>query len=55
MSGISNSMEGSGSKGLVVEDPSKLLERLHLQDEEIDELTWEDEVDVMEEKLSKNF
>lgn len=44
------SAEGSGSKGLVDEDPSKLLKRLHLQDDEIDELIWEEEVDDTEEK-----
>lgn len=33
-----------------MEDPSKLLERLYLHDEEIDELIWEDEVDATEEK-----
>lgn len=45
------SAEGTGAKGLGEEDPSKLLERLHLQDEEIDELVWEDEADAAEEKL----
>ena len=47
---MANSAEGSGSRGIGDEDPSKLLERLHLQDEEIDDLIWEHEVDATKEK-----
>ncbi|KAE8803038.1 hypothetical protein D1007_21249 [Hordeum vulgare] len=56
--------EGSGS-GNQMEDASKLLERMNLQDEEVDDLVWEDGIDAMEIKpkwlalgrllTSKNF
>lgn len=42
--------ESSGSRGIGDEDPSKLLERLHLHDKEIDDLMYEDGVDATEEK-----
>lgn len=29
-----------------MEDTGKLLERLNLQDEKVDDLVWEDEIDV---------
>lgn len=47
---MANSTETSGSRGLGDEDPSKLLERLHMQDEEIGDLIWKDEVDARKEK-----
>lgn len=37
---------GSGSVDKGIEDIDKLLERLNLQDEEMDDLVWEDELDM---------
>lgn len=47
-------MEGSatagGSRGNEKVDPSQLLERLHLEDDELDNIVCEEEVDGSEEK-----
>ena len=40
----------SGSRRADRMEPSQLLERLHLEDDELDNLVWEDEVEDPEEK-----
>lgn len=42
--------EASGSRPKTAEDPSALLERLHLEEDELDNLVWEEEVEEPEEK-----
>ena len=42
---------GSSSRPGNAEDPSGLLERLHLEENKLDDLMWEDEVDPSSEKL----
>lgn len=46
--GMENETRKSGPKGEEKEDPSNLLERLTLQEDEIDDLVWEDEIDTDE-------
>lgn len=40
----------SGSRVKRSDDPSALLERLHLEEDELDNLVWEEEADDPEEK-----
>ncbi|XBI91979.1 hypothetical protein VPH35_029165 [Triticum aestivum] len=42
--------DASRSRGKSSEDPSSLLERLHLEEDELDNLVWEEEVEEPEEK-----
>ena len=38
--------EGKSSQPRVMEEPSDLLERLQLEENELDDLVWEEEVDT---------
>ena len=40
--------DSSGSGSQRMEDTSKILERLDLEDDEADDLVWEDEIDIDE-------
>lgn len=42
---MTSSAEGSGAHSWEKEDLSSMLGRLHLEDEEVHNLIWEDEVD----------
>ncbi|KAE8787278.1 hypothetical protein D1007_38764 [Hordeum vulgare] len=42
--------EASGSRPKPTEDPSALLEHLHLVEDELDNIFWEDEADEPDEK-----
>lgn len=42
---MSSSSGSGGSAGKKLEDPRALLESLHLQEDELDDLIWEEEAD----------
>ena len=47
---MSSSSDPRGLAGKKLEDPNTLLERLHLEEDELDDLIWEEEADEPEEK-----